>query len=102
MLDALKNSNEDPALKQQARSYIYGIKGDIARRRKVQESRQLQQLQASEQTHFRADPADPGFGSSPDELQGPATVDLSDNGFPVRLSSAAFNGHDLFKYRFEQ
>lgn len=100
MLEALKDSKEDPALKQQARSYIYGIKGDLARRRKIQESRRLQQTQASEQAHFRANPTHTGFGSSPDELQGPPTIDLTNNADPVRPSASASYGYSSFGYQF--
>ena len=45
MLEALKYSSEDRQLKDRARSYIYGIKGDLTRRRKYKEFRKLQELQ---------------------------------------------------------
>lgn len=110
MLDALKYSTEDHALKKQAKSYVYGIKADLAKRRKFRKPRRLQQLQASEQnsvnhsafpTHF---PANTGHSSSPDEIQGPPTVDpTADNGsgpsrYPTNPSSVSLNGRNSFGY----
>lgn len=45
MLEALKYSSENRQLKDRARSYIYGINGDLTRRRKYEEFRKLQELQ---------------------------------------------------------
>lgn len=110
MLDALKYSTEDHALKTQAKSYVYGIKTDLAKRRKFQKSRQLQQLRTSEKTsvnhsafptHF---PANTGHSSSPDEIQGPPTVDLTAGNvsgpsrYPTNPSSVSLNGSNSFGY----
>ena len=109
MLEALKTSTEDPALKKLARSYVYGIKGDLARRRKARES---QRLLASQQndvnsraipTHFPTT----GHSSSPDEIQGPPTIDLTaEDGSvprrpPVNPLSSSLNGLNSSRYRFE-
>lgn len=110
MLEALKHSTEDRLLRDRARSYIGGIKGDLTRRRKLQELRGLQKLQdGAPSLDFIPTTAAAGY---PVNGSGSPVIDLTacngsvSNEFPVRSqfsnpSSVPLNGHSPSYYGHE-
>lgn len=110
MLEALKHSTEDRLLRDRARSYIGGIKGDLTRRRKLQELRRLQKFQDGTPS-LDSIPTTAAAGY-PVNGSGSPVIDLTayngsvSNEFPVRSqfsnpSSVPLNGHSPSYYGHE-